>query len=143
MVLRRQAIEERLKELDEVLQELDKYRDVAWEAFRADLSLRWIAERGLIAAASIIFDIADHILAGQFGFYPSSYEGSLEALHDRKVISADLYGRIAGLGGLRNILIHRYLQIDPREVLEHLQKGLTVFPRFGREILAWLDELGQ
>ena len=139
MVLRREIIEERLKELDEVLQELGKYQDMTWKAYRTNLSQRWIIERGLIAAASVIFDIADHILAGHFGLYPETYEGSLESLHDKEVLSDDLYGRIRGLGGFRNILIHRYLGIDSREVFENFHRGLEVFPRFAQEILAWLD----
>jgi len=141
MILRREAVEERLKELDEILQELGKYRGVTWETFRADLSQRWIVERGLIAAASVIFDIADHILAGHFGLYAETYEESLESLHDKEVISEELYRQIRGLGGFRNILIHRYLGIDPHEVLENFHKGLEVFPRFAQEVMAWLDTL--
>jgi len=116
MVLRREAVEERLKELDRILQELDKYRGMSWKAFRTDLSLRWIIERGLIAAATVIFDVIDHILAGHFGVYAESYEDSLALLRDKDVISEGLYQQIRGLGGFRNILIHRYLGIDPREV---------------------------
>ena len=67
MVLRREAIEQRLKELDEILQELNRYREIDPEAFRNNVSQRWIVERGLIAAASIVFDVADHILAGELG----------------------------------------------------------------------------
>lgn len=139
MVLRREAIEQRLKELDEVLQELGKYREADHETLRQNLSQRWIVERGLIAAASIILDVADHILAGHFGAYVETYEESLQALRDRAVISAELYGQIKGLGGFRNILVHRYLGIDPDEVFDHFQKGLVVFPAFAQEILAWLD----
>jgi uncharacterized protein YutE (UPF0331/DUF86 family) len=139
MILRREAVEERLKELDQILSELAKYRNLAWEVFRADLSQQWIIERGLLAAAAVIFDIADHILAGHFAFYAETYEESLEGLHDKRVISPELYRQIRGLGGFRNILIHRYLNIDQREVFEHFGKGLTVFPEFAREILAWLD----
>jgi len=139
MILRRAAIEERLKELDEILGELGKYRHTAWELFQADLSRRWIVERGLIAAASTIFDIADHILAGHFGLYAETYEESLELLRQRVVISAELYRQVRGLGGFRNILIHRYLDVDPREVFENFSRGLEVFPLFAREVLAWLD----
>ena len=139
MVLRREVIEQRLKELDEVLQELEKYREANRETLRRNLSQRWIIERGLIAAASIILDVADHILAGHFGAYVETYEESLQALQDRAVISAELYGQIKGLGGFRNILVHRYLGIDPDEVFDNFQKGLVVFPAFAREILVWLD----
>jgi len=141
MVLRREAVEERLKELDRILQELDKYRGMSWKAFRTDLSLRWIIERGLIAAATVIFDVIDHILAGHFGVYAESYEDSLALLRDKDVISEGLYQQIRGLGGFRNILIHRYLGIDPREVFDNLSKGRVVFPAFAQEILAWLDRM--
>ena len=68
MVLRREVIEERLKELDRILQELQKYKGLGRQAFDADLSQQWVIERGLIAAASVILDVADHILAGHSAF---------------------------------------------------------------------------
>jgi uncharacterized protein YutE (UPF0331/DUF86 family) len=43
------------------------------------------------------------------------------------------------LGAFRNILVQRYLGIDPDEVFGNFQKGLVVFPAFAQEILAWLD----
>jgi uncharacterized protein YutE (UPF0331/DUF86 family) len=141
MVLKREIIMARLKELDEILRELGKYRDVTWETVDSDLGMRWIIERGLIAAASVVFDIADHILSGYFGYYAETYEQSLEALHGEGVLSAKAFRQIKGLGGFRNILIHRYLSIDPREVFANYKKGLGVFPEFAREILSWLEGL--
>lgn len=139
MVLKPESIKHRLKELDEIVQELDKYRQIDQEIIRTDLSQRWIIERGLIAAASIVLDIADHILAGHFGMYIETYEESLASLQQQGVISDGLYQQIKGLGGFRNVLVHRYLGIDPEEVFEHFQKGLSVFPHFAQEILTWLD----
>jgi uncharacterized protein YutE (UPF0331/DUF86 family) len=104
------------------------------------LSQRWIIERGLIAAASLILDVADHILVGQFGVHTSTYEESLLGLSDKKVISEMLYQNLKGLGGFRNILIHLYQEIDPLQVWESYQKGMIVFPQFAQEILSWLDE---
>jgi uncharacterized protein YutE (UPF0331/DUF86 family) len=141
MVFRREAIDERLKELARILQELSKYQNMPWESLQNDLSQRWIIERGLIAAASVIFDIADHILAGRFASYADTYAESLQALRDHQVISEELYRQIRGLGGLRNILVHRYLQVDVRELFDHYQRGLQVFPRFAQEVLTWLNAL--
>jgi uncharacterized protein YutE (UPF0331/DUF86 family) len=62
-------------------------------------------------------------------------------LRERGVISEALYRDIQGLGGFRNILVHLYQEINPALVWENYQKGLTVFPRFGQEVLAWLDSL--
>jgi len=139
MGLRRESIEQRLKEMDGIIQELDKYRDVSLDNLRADTSLSWVIERGLISGASTIFDIADRILAGRFGYYAQTYEDSLKALFDKDIISGNLYDLIKGLGGLRNILIHRYAPLDPGMVLDSFHKSLIVFPLFAREIIDWLD----
>ncbi len=139
MNLRHEAIEGRLKELDEILAELRKHQEITTEEMQESLSQRWVVERGLIAASTVLLDIADHILAGHFGVYAETYEESLASLEAKGVISEEVYGRIKGLGGFRNILVHRYLDIDPREVQQHLKKGLDVFPRFAQEILDWLE----
>lgn len=142
MVVNRESIEARLEELDEILGELSRYRGITVERIRRNLSQQWIIERGLIAAAALILDVANHILAGHFGVYPDSYEESLEGLRNKEVISDDLYSDIRGLGGFRNILVHRYQEIDVGQVMEHYDKALTVFPRFSAEVLAWLDDVG-
>lgn len=87
-MVRRESIESRLKELDEIIQELSKHKDLSSEALKRDLSQRWILERGLISGASIVFDVSDHLLSEEFGYYSESYEESLSALFDKGVISA-------------------------------------------------------
>lgn len=138
-MVRRESVESRLKELDEITQELFKYRDVSSDAMKQNLSQRWIIERGLIAGASTIFDVSDHILSEEFGFYAESYEDSLRGLFDKGVICEELYKQIRGLGGFRNILIHRYTGIDPDLVFENFHRGLRVFPRFASEVLSWME----
>ena len=142
MILRHEAIEERFKELDTIIQELGKYSDISWDTFNSSLSQQWIVERGLLAAASLIFDVADHILAGHFGDYAHTYGESLTKLHARGVLSAELSEQMKGLGGFCNILIHAYLEIDPQEVYDNFHKALGVFPQFIREVLDWLENCG-
>ena len=100
MVLRRSRIIERLGELDQVVQELNQYAGVTEERLRTDLSQRWIIERGMIAAASLILDIADHILVEKYGLHSTTYESSLIGLLDKGVVNDDLYQGLKGLGGL-------------------------------------------
>lgn len=136
---RKESVEVRLKELDEIIQELFKYKDAKPDALKRDLSQQWIIERGLIAGASIIFDVTDHILSEDFGCYAESYEDSLRGLFEKGVISEDLYKQIKGLGGFRNILIHRYTGIDSDLVFENFHRSLKAFPRFAREVLTWME----
>jgi len=85
MVLKKDLVLERLKELDTVLGELNRYKNVHIAQLRG--SLRWTIERGLIAGAMLIFDVVDHILSAVFGIYSETCESSLESLRNREVIS--------------------------------------------------------
>jgi uncharacterized protein YutE (UPF0331/DUF86 family) len=139
VVLKREVVEARLKELSRVLAELGRYREVTVDELQSDLSRRWIVERGLIAAAGLIPDAADHVLVGHFGSYSDTYEGSLRGLREHQVVPDELYQRLRGFGGLRNLLVHRYQEIDPALLHQHLHRALEVLPRFGAAVLEWLE----
>ncbi|MBI4332924.1 MAG: hypothetical protein HY673_16780 [Chloroflexi bacterium] len=70
MVIKKEIVLEKLKELDTIVQELALCRDRAAEEIASSLSLRWMVERGLIATAGLILDVAEHILSGRFGVCP-------------------------------------------------------------------------
>jgi hypothetical protein len=72
VVIKHSSILARLKELDTVLSELKQYQEIQPETLRAKISQRWIVERGLIAAATLILDIADHILVGHLVSMPKA-----------------------------------------------------------------------
>lgn len=140
MVFRRETVEERLKELDVITTELSGYQSKTLEDLKGSLSLRWSIERGLIAGANLIFDVADHILSSSFSLYSDAYEDSLKMLYDNSVISEDLFSKIKGLGGFRNILVHEYLKIDLGELHKNYNKSIDLFPGFSLEILEWMDK---
>lgn len=56
----------------------------------------------------------------------------------RGVLSGALGERLRGLGGLRNVLVHRHLEIDPGRVHDHLEKALRDFSDFIAEIETYL-----
>lgn len=136
MVLRKEAIISRLKELDRVTEHLATYGGISLDDLRGNLSIRWAIERGLIAGANRIFDIADHILASEYHLYPETYEDSLCMIYEKGVISENLYKKLKGLGGFRNVLVHEYLSIDIEEVYKNYRKSVEVFRDFAKEIQA-------
>ena len=138
MVVKRETVLTQLERLDQIVTELSHYTGLTYSQYSAELRHQWVIERGLIAAAGVILDIAEHIIVAHYGEYSGTYEKSLAAIHDKGVISADTYRQLRGLGGFRNILVHLYHEIDPTQVWEHYRKALTVFPAFAREVLAWL-----
>ncbi len=139
-MFKRAVVEMRLKELDAVVSQLNKYRDLKLDTMKQDLEKRWVVERGIEAGAQLILEIADHILSNHFGYYSETYEDSLKGLLEKNVISEELYSQIKGLGSLRNILVHQYIQIDLNIVFNSFHKSLKVFPLFTQEIMDWMEE---
>jgi uncharacterized protein YutE (UPF0331/DUF86 family) len=139
MTLHPELVRARLEDIARVVAELARYRGTDAVALGGDLSLRWIVERGILAGAGLVFDIADHVLAATFSEYSDSYEASLVCLRDRGVVSAALYGRMRGMGHVRNVLAHDYVKVDLQLLARHLDEVLALLPDFSAEIDAWLS----
>jgi uncharacterized protein YutE (UPF0331/DUF86 family) len=56
----------------------------------------------------------------------------------RKVEECRFAARIRGMAGLRNILVHDYLEVDPAELRKHLGR-LKDFERYCRCVVEYLE----
>ncbi len=141
MVVRTDAVRERLLKLEEVVSGLERVtasrRTQPGPDFRDD----WAAERGLQVGAEIVLDIGNHVLSAHFGVSARDYEDIIAQLGAQGVIDTELLGRLRGLGGFRNVLVHGYLRIDPAKVASYLERAPVDFRDFARAIRAWLDTL--
>jgi uncharacterized protein YutE (UPF0331/DUF86 family) len=141
MTIEPETIKQRLRMLRQYVAHLEDIRRTPKEEFVSDFHQYWVAERGLQLAAEVVFDTATHILASVYHLYPETNEGALDALHSSGVVSSELRQSMQGFGGFRNILVHRYLEIDEGEVYDHLQQAPETLSRFAKEVLTWLDRL--
>ncbi len=138
MVLRPEAIRERLLKLEEVISHLEEIGRLNPALLRSNFRDAWVAERGLQLGAEAIFDIGNHILSARFGIGPKDYEDILTQLAACGVIDEDLRNRLKGLGGFRNILVHGYMRVDPERVADFLVKAPADFSAFARALRSWL-----
>ena len=138
MVLRPEAVRERLLRLEEVLSHLEELRREGVDP-RRDFRQAWLAERGLQLAAEIALDVGNHILSAHFGVSASDYEDVATQLAACGVIDAELRERFRGLGGFRNLLVHGYLRLDADRVAEVLADAPERFSALARAIRAWLE----
>jgi uncharacterized protein YutE (UPF0331/DUF86 family) len=66
-----------------------------------------------------------------------SYADIIDILGEVKAIPKAFAGRIRGMAGLRNILVHDYLEVDPKELRRHLGR-IGDFERYCRYVIAYL-----
>ena len=141
MVLRAESVRQRLLRLEETVSGLETVLAARRASPAVGLLDGWAAERGLQIGAETILDIGNHILTAHFGVSPQDYEDIITQLGAQGVIDADLQGRLKGLGGFRNVLVHGYLRIDPARVDAALQRAPVDFRDFARAAQRWLESV--
>jgi uncharacterized protein YutE (UPF0331/DUF86 family) len=139
VVLRAEAVRERLLRLEEVISRLEEMRRAGRAAVGASFRDEWAVERGLQLGAEIVFDIGNHILSAHFGVSAADYEDIVLQLAVNGVIDSALRERLRGLGGFRNILVHGYLRVDRERVLDALARAPGDFADFAAAIRHWLE----
>jgi len=138
VVLRPEAIRERLLRLEEVISHLEELRADRDAGGHLGFRDEWSIERGLQLGAEILFDVGNHILSAHLGVIARDYEDIIAQLAGMSVIPGALREDLRGLGGFRNILVHGYLILDEERVAEHLKAAPARFAAFAAAIREWL-----
>lgn len=84
--------------------------------------------------------IANHIIATEKLRAPSDYKDTFRVLQEADILPDSLARKMRELAGLRNLLVHLYLEVDDELVYEGIRTELDDFAAFADRIMAFLDE---
>lgn len=110
------------------------------EEYLNDLILQRAVERTLMNLIQATIDLASHIRSGIGKSAAASAKGKIRAIGEAGVISPELQEHLAEAAGFRNVLAHRYGDIDHVEVHSILHEDLRWFERYQQEVAQWLKE---
>lgn len=113
-----EAVRRRLGEIDERIGRLRLIEALGADVFLSTPSMQAEAERHLQLAIQAAIDIAVHLIAEDSARTPEDYGSAFLLLADGDVIDESLAARLRAAAGLRNILVHAYLDVDPARVWE-------------------------
>lgn len=99
----------------------------------------WKAAYGLQGAIQNVLDIGSHVLAQAGKNRVETYGEVLDRLGEEGILPKTFARKIRGMAGLRNILVHAYLDLDPEKIGAHL-RNLKDFEEFARHILRYLKK---
>jgi uncharacterized protein YutE (UPF0331/DUF86 family) len=71
---------------------------------------------------------------------PSDEDSIIKNLEDKKIISGKLSEKIILMKGFRNILVHRYGNINDGQAFENIKENLNDFEIFKKEILEFINQ---
>ena len=102
----------RLKELEENVRELNRFKAMSLEQIESDRKLVWALRYGLLESIQIVIDVACAVVSHDNLGYPKSYADCLRLLGQAGYLGDTLAQDLARAVGMRNILVHEYLDVD-------------------------------
>ncbi|MEM8929584.1 MAG: DUF86 domain-containing protein [Acidobacteriota bacterium] len=130
----RDVFDRRREKFDEWLRRLRGIAEVDLDTFLGDPGLQAQAERWTHLVVESALDLGNHLIADRDWRSPTTNREVFRVLADHDVIDADLGRRLEGWAGLRNLLVHLYLEIDHRQIHRILRNDLDELRDFGRAI---------
>jgi uncharacterized protein YutE (UPF0331/DUF86 family) len=127
-------VSKRLAKLREYVELLKKLREVPKKRFVSDPFTYGNAERYTQLAIQVVLDIGNHVIADDKLGEVSEYRDVMKILGEAGYLPASLVERLLPLVGLRNILVHDYIEVDRAKLYQALQTGLKDFEEFGKHV---------
>jgi uncharacterized protein YutE (UPF0331/DUF86 family) len=119
-----------LNSVSEIRSLIAKEEEIFIKERRDVYSLRYL----LIEAVEAMANICNHILARMTGQVPKGYPDCFEKLSEAKIITSELGEKLRKAASLRNIIIHKYWEIDDRKVFKSARENIGDFEEFLRQI---------
>ena len=136
MVLNRDLINERISEVNEAIKLLKELIAKPYEKLSKyeKLSMRYLVIQLVEASASICLHLLIELLEDHARGYPECFI----KLGEHKVIPEKLAKKLSHAARLRNLLVHRYWEIDDHKVYNAVQSGLNDFKEFIKHVNSFL-----
>ena len=136
-MLDKNRILSKLDELDSYLSELESVMPKRYEEYVSSIEKKRSCERLLHILIECVIDVCALMVKGLRLGLPAEEEDLFEKLEKKKVISKKMKEKLKSIRGFRNILVHRYAEVDDELVFENLG-NINDFKEFREEIGSFL-----
>jgi uncharacterized protein YutE (UPF0331/DUF86 family) len=115
---------EKLKRLGHNVAQLRRFRgQYTVGDVTADTHLEWALRYGLFEAIQIVIDVSCHLVARDGLGTPRTYVECVQLLGEHEYLPEGLTATVQAMVGLRNILVHEYVQVDVTQLFELLDNA--------------------
>ena len=129
-----QVVRDRAREIRESMEKLQRYAALPDDEFFADERNLYTVEHLLLIAIEAAATLCNHILAKTARRAPVSYGECFEGLQLVHKLDGELATKLIQMARFRNLLVHRYWDIDATRVLAYARQNLGDFDAYLKAI---------
>lgn len=138
----RQKIEDLINEIEKRLKFLKELAKTEKARFLTDHLIFSTAERDLQVAIEACMDIARHLIVKIPLDKPKKENREIfKILAEYEVLNQGLGEKLYGMAGMRNILVHQYMEVHRERIYQAVSHELQDIEEFVFEIQKFLDKL--
>jgi len=135
-----EMVRDRAREIRESLGKIQTYTAQPDADFFADERNSYTVMHLLLISIEAVASICNHLLAKTASKAPASYSECFEGLRELGILDEPLTDRLIQMVHFRNILVHRYWQVEPEWVLHYARENLGDFEDFLGNVGHFVDQ---
>ena len=140
MALDIDLVRRKLSRLNMYLEKIKPISEKSFNEYLSNFYLKSTAERLIQLIVECASDVNNHVVVENGQRPPEDYTSSFVRASEVGLISSELAQRIKGAGGMRNILVHEYMDIDDEKVYNNLPTAISDFKEYMKQVDAFLDK---
>jgi len=138
LMVDKELLSRKLSRLQNYVDVLKTAEDIDWQKYRDDLRIKAFVERYLHLAIEELLDIANHFVSFYQWREPAGYRDLLLILTEHGIFPREHLTIFQNMASFRNMLVHRYENIDDELVFGIFKKRLEDFDLFTTLIMDWV-----
>jgi uncharacterized protein YutE (UPF0331/DUF86 family) len=120
---------------------LRKFQNLSFQDYLDEFDNQLLVERLIELLVEFASDINSYLLVELYQTPPDTYATSFSEASKQGLISSPLAQKLSKSAGMRNILVHQYLEVEHEVVYSAIPKAITQYQQYIKEITLFLDNL--
>ncbi|MFC7041587.1 type VII toxin-antitoxin system HepT family RNase toxin [Halonotius sp. GCM10025705] len=133
------VVVDKLRLINEYTNDLKRMRGPSKADYLDDMVLQRAVERTFMNLIQACIDLAAHVRSTELEPTADTAKAEIDALEIAEIISSETADRLTEAVGFRNVLAHRYGDVNHDVVYEALHNDLRWFEQFQTEVAQWLQ----
>lgn len=134
-------IRRKLSRLSMYLEQLAPISEKTLVEYQTNSYLKYTAERLIELIVESAIDINNHVVVEMKKRPPEDYTVSFIKAAEVGLISRELADKLKGSAGMRNILVHEYMEVDDRIVYDALPMAIAGYKEYIKQVDEYIDKL--
>jgi len=141
MKINRQLVNDRMREIRDSVTKIRRYVELPDAEFWSDERNLHTVLHLLLIALEAMGQLCTHILARAASKAPASFAECMEGLRELGLMDDALAGQLTRMARFRNLVVHRYWQVEPQRVLTYARENLGDFDDYLAAIGRYISDI--